>query len=471
MEESNLSRLMISAPQKSAGKTTVSLGIMHNLVEDGVSIQSFKKGPDYIDPMWLKLASGSDCHNLDPYLMGDKGCLDSFTNNVHKSEMALIEGNHGLHDGMSMDGSDSTSGLANLLKTPVLLVLDSRGMNRGAAAIVTGMQKMFPQPDIAAVILNHVRSSRQEEKQKAAIEKFCGVPVIGAIPQDDAVKIPERHLGLTTVEETVNARKIIRHAGELIANFCDMKAIQSIFKQATPLEIFPKKVSTLSQKPSVRIGVFHDSAFCFYYPENLEDLRNKGAELVFVNALQENYLPDLDGLYIGGGFPESFFEELSANRKLLSEVQERVRNGIPVYAECGGLIYLCESAHYKGKKYPLAGVLPFEIGFQKKPVGYGYLSLKSRCRSKWFDENALVKAHEFHYSKPILAGSSKPISKLAGTSSGERYQFNVVRGYGIDGKQDGFLQHNLFASFAHLHASANPKWAKGFVELASEYQH
>jgi len=192
---------------------------------------------------------------------------------------------------------------------------------------------------------------------------------------------------------------------------------------------------------------------------------------VFIDALNDNLLPDLDGLYIGGGFPESFFEELSANRKLLSEVKERVRSGIPVYAECGGLIYLCESAHYKGKKYPLAGVLPFEIGFQKKPVGYGYLSLKSRCRSKWFDENALVKAHEFHYSKPILAGSSKPISKLAGTSSGERYQFNVVRGYGIDGKQDGFLQHNLFASFAHLHASANPQWAQGFVELASEYQH
>jgi len=471
LEESNLSRLMISAPQKSAGKTTVSLGIIHNLVEDGVSIQSFKKGPDYIDPMWLKLASGSDCHNLDPYLMGDKGCLNSFTNNVHKSEMALIEGNHGLHDGMSMDGSDSTSGLANLLNTPVLLVLDSRGMNRGAAAIVTGMQKMFPQPDIAAVILNRVRSSRQEEKQKTAIEKFCGVPVIGAIPVDEAVSIPERHLGLTTVEETGNAREIIRHAGELIANYCDMKAIQSIFKQATPLEIFPKKVSTLSQKPSVRIGVFYDSAFCFYYPENLEDLRNKGAELVFIDALNDNLLPDLDGLYIGGGFPESFFEELSANRKLLSEVKERVRSGIPVYAECGGLIYLCESAHYKGKKYTLAGVLPFEIGFQKKPVGYGYLSLKSRCRSKWFDENALVKAHEFHYSKPILAGSSKPISKLVGTSPGGRYQFNVVRGYGIDGKQDGFLQHNLFASFAHLHASANPKWAKGFVELASEYQH
>ena len=464
---------MISAPQKSAGKTTVSLGILNNLVEDGISVKSFKKGPDYIDPMWLKLASGSDCHNLDPYLMGNKGCIDTFVNNIHESEMALIEGNHGLHDGMSLDGSDSSAGLANILHTPVLMVLDSRGMNRGAAAVVKGMQKMIPEPVIAGVILNHVRSSRQEEKQKASIEKFCGVPVIGAIPQDDAVKIPERHLGLTTVDETLNAQVIIRNVGELIAKFCDMEAIKSIFRESTPLEIFPKKISALSQKNSVKIGVFNDPAFCFYYPENLEDLRNKGVELVFVNALQENCLPDMDGLYIGGGFPEFFFEELSANRKLLFEVQERIRSGIPVYAECGGLIYLCESAYYNGKKYPLAGVLPFEIGFQQKPVGYGYLSLKSRCRSKWFEKNILIRAHEFHYSKPILGSRSKTIdtSKFARNSSRGSYQFNVTRGYGIDGKQDGFLQHNLFASFAHLHASANPQWAQGFVALASEYQH
>ena len=278
---------MISAPLKSAGKTTVSLGIIHNLVEDGVSIQSFKKGPDYIDPMWLKLASGSDCHNLDPYLMGDKGCLNSFTNNVHKSEMALIEGNHGLHDGMSMDGSDSTSGLANLLKTPVLLVLDSRGMNRGAAAIVTGMQKMFPQPDIAAVILNHVRSSRQEEKQKAAIEKFCGVPVIGAIPVDEAVSIPERHLGLTTVEETENAREIIRHAGELIANYCDMKAIQSIFKQCYSTGNFSKKSFHSQLKNLLLESEFSTiQPFVFIIPKIWKTYGYKGAELVFVRCFK-----------------------------------------------------------------------------------------------------------------------------------------------------------------------------------------
>ena len=337
MEETNTSRLLISAPQKSAGKTTVSLGILHNLQQEGVKVQSFKKGPDYIDPMWLKLASGTECHNLDPYLLGEEGCLDSFGRYSTKTDMALIEGNHGLHDGMSLDGFDSSAGLAKMLQSPVLLVINSRGMGRGAAAVVTGMQKMQPEPNIVGVLLNQVRSARQQEKQKSAIEKFCGIPVVGSIPIDEAVTIPERHLGLTTVDEMGSAREIISRAGELVAQHCDMDAIKSMFK-ATPLH-----TGSLDRKPlipeyaSVKIGIFYDPTFCFYYPENLAALRENGAELVLIDSLHDNSLPDLDGLYIGGGFPESFFEEISANRKLLLEVKERVHSGIPVYAECGGL--------------------------------------------------------------------------------------------------------------------------------------
>ena len=214
MEETNTPSLLISAPQKSAGKTTVSLGILNNLKQEGVNVKSFKKGPDYIDPMWLKLASGNECHNLDPYLMEAGGCLDSFARYSTKSSMALIEGNHGLHDGMSLDGFDSSAGLANMLKSPVLLVINSRGMGRGAAALVTGMQKMQPEPNIVGVVLNQVRSARQEEKQKSAIEKFCGIPVVGSIPTDEAVTIPERHLGLTTVDEMDTARGVISRAKE-----------------------------------------------------------------------------------------------------------------------------------------------------------------------------------------------------------------------------------------------------------------
>jgi len=459
---------MISAPKKSSGKTIISLGILHNFLEKGQNIQSFKKGPDYIDPMWLKLASKKECYNLDPYLMGNEGCLDAFCKHGIKTGKVMIEGNHGLHDGMSLDGSDSSAGLANLLDSPVLLVINSRGMNRGAAALVTGMQKLTPEPNIVGVILNHVRSLRQEDKQKLAIEKHCGIPVVGSIPRDETVTIPERYLGLTTVEEMESAEKVIIRAGDLVSEYCDMDYIESLFKEDSNLDFIEKDEEISAKDLSINIGIFSDSAFCFYYPENLEALRNQGANFYFINSLNDSKLPDLDGIYIGGGFPESFFDEISSNYKLLNEINDRVRSGLPVYAECGGLIYLSEYAHFKGKKYKLAGVLPFEIGFQKSPVGYGYVNLKSRFQSRWYDENKSINAHEFHYSKPLFEKKIKP--KSSSNSSSERFQFDVTRGYGIDGKKDGILHQNVFASFSHMHSSANPDWAKNFLEIASEYR-
>ena len=460
---------MISAPKKSCGKTIISLGILYNLVKHGNSVQSFKKGPDFIDPKWLKLASKKECRSLDPFLMGQKVCLNSFTRHGSSSDMVLIEGNHGLHDGMSLDGSDSSAGLASFLESPVLLVINSRGMNRGAAALVKGMQKMIPEPKITGVILNHLRSKRQEDKQRLSIENHCGVPVVGAIPQDKELTIPERYLGLTTVEEMDGAEKIIEKAGDLIDEYCNMNSIKSLFEErSVPLD-FKEIKENYVEDCSTRIGVFSDPAFCFYYPENLEELRKRGAKIFFINSLIDSTLPEIDGLYIGGGFPESFFKELSGNYRLLSEIKERINCGLPVFAECGGLIYLSKAAHFKGSKYKLAGGLPFEIGFQKNPVGYGYISLKSRCNSKWFNENEEVKAHEFHYSKPIFAKGIIP--KFLKSSSLKSFQFDVLRGHGIDGSVDGILHQNLFASFAHFHASTNPGWAKRFVEIASEYRH
>ncbi len=455
----NVPRLMISASHKSSGKTLVSLGVMRNLVHQGIGVNSFKKGPDYIDPMWHRLVTGRECRNLDPFLMGSKGCVESFIRHSDENSYSLIEGNHGFHDGMDIDGSDSSAGLAHLLQTPVLLVVDSRKMNRGAAAIVKGMQAMPPETDIAGVILNQVQGARQEEKQKNAIERFCNIPVLGAVPRDKNLVITERQLGLTTVGETSDAEEVIAMAGESIAENCDLSAIRALFCGASPLE----KVEAASENvgktsASVTIGVFRDPSFCFYYPENLEALQDNGAELVFINALNNTALPYVDGLYLGGGFPESFLEELSSNTGLLKEVKDAVQSGIPLYAECGGLIYLCKNALYNGKTYRLAGVLPFEIGFQQKPVGHGYVDLKSSFASSWFDKNEKIKTHEFHYSKPI------------GLADDVVYQFDVIRGYGITGRRDGFVKGNLFASFAHMHATGNPGWAKKFVALALEYQ-
>ena len=458
MDAVQLPRLMISSPQKSSGKTIVSVGIISHFVSQGLSVQSFKKGADFIDPMWLALASGKECYNLDPYLMGIEACSNSFLKNSRndKRSLSLLEGNHGLHDGMNLDGSDSSAGVAVMLKTPVLLVVDSRHSNRGIAALVMGMQAMPPNVTIAGVILNQVRSVRQEDKQKSAIEKFCNVPVVGAIPMDKELVIPERHLGLTTVGETEDAEQFIKRAGERVAHYCDMKTIKSLFYGASALQ--RKKIDTSETKTEVkvRIGVFRDAAFCFYYPENLSALRNNGAELVFIDSLQDSSLPDIDGLYLGGGFPELFLDVLSSNKGLLKDVHERVEAGMPAYAECGGLIYLCRRALYGDKTYALAGLLPFDIGFQHYPAGHGYLDLKSRSDSPWFKEGVQVKAHEFHYSKPVVQSAECT------------YQFDVIRGNGITGKHDGLLYRNLFASYGHIHVIGNPGWAKTFVSLVSD---
>ncbi len=459
MDEVTLPRLMISAPRKSSGKTTLTLALLYHFARQGIEVRSFKKGPDYIDPMWHKLASGEECFSLDPFLMGEDGCLDSFFKNCGSegNSLNIVEGNHGLHDGMELDGFDSSAGLASILKAPVLLVVDSRNMNRGIAALVTGMQFMPPKVEIAGVILNQVRNARQGDKQKSAIEHYCKVAVLGTIPADEELVIAERHLGLTTVGETANALKFIQGAAERVAHYCDMNEIRSLFYKAPPLRKRTLKDSGFEKAAQVKIGVFRDAAFCFYYPENLAALRENGAELLFIDSLQEHSLPELDGLYLGGGFPESFFDRLSSNRGLMKEVHERVKSGMPLYAECGGLIYLSKSATYGGKTYPMAGLLPFDIGFQPSPAGHGYLDLKSCSDSAWFKKDVRVRAHEFHYSRPLLSGAC-------------RYQFDVLRGYGVNGKSDGVLSRNLFASYAHLHAAANPGWAETFVSLASAWK-
>lgn len=458
MNRVNAPRLMISAAHKSSGKTLVSLGILYNLVRRGMVVNSFKKGPDYIDPMWHSLVTGRACRNLDPFLMGSEGCVDSFFRHSDENTLSLIEGNHGLHDGVSLDGSDSSAGLACLLKSPVLLVVDSRKMNRGAAALVAGMQALTPKADIAGVILNRVRGSRQHDKQRLAIERLCGVSVLGAIPEREELAITERHLGLKTVGETLDASTVLRNAGDVVAECCDMEAVQDLFYKAPALEALRPASPPVNKPPVVTIGVFRDSAFCFYYPENLEALSAHGAKLRCINALETTSLPELDGLYLGGGFPESFLGELSSNRSLLREVRECFLSGIPLYAECGGLIYLSSAVHFSGRNYSLAGVLPFETGFQSRPVGHGYLELTSRRKTPWFASGDKVKAHEFHYSKPLRS------------SGAMQYQFAVDRGYGLTGEEDGVVSRNMFASFAHLHAVGNPRWAERFVELASEYR-
>lgn len=455
----SIPRLMISAPQKSSGKTTIGLGLAACLSSLGHSVHSFKKGPDYIDPMWHRLATGNECYNLDPWMMGKEACLASF--HCHSGStpgaLAIIEGNHGLHDGLSLDGSDSSAGVASMLNAPVLLVLDSSSSGRGAAAVVMGMQAMPPHVRIAGVVLNRVRSSRQALKQKAAIEAFASVPVLGMVPIDDSLVIAERHLGLTTVSESPEADAFIRRAAEAVGRHCDIDAILQLFAGALPLEARSIVEPSVPIGRRARIGVFRDAAFCFYYPDNLEALERRGAELCFIDSMSDARLPDVDGLYIGGGFPESFLEEIAANRGLIGDVGQAVASGMPLYAECGGLIYLSQRAAWKGQQFTLAGLLPFDIGFRQRPAGHGYLELESLTCSSWFSRGERIRAHEFHYSHT---------EAIAETPN---WQFEVHRGTGITGEHDGALVGNLFASYAHIHASAVPGWAETFVALCELY--
>lgn len=464
--EALIPRLMVSAHGKSSGKTTLTLALTRALSDAGERVMCFKKGPDYIDPAWHRLAGALESHNLDPWMMGEEGCLGSFARYALRAGSGegsgtgfnIIEGNHGLHDGISLDGADSSAGLASLLEAPVLLVVDARSAGRGIAAAVLGMQRMEPNADIRGVVLNRVRSERQAEKQRQAIERYCGIPVLGAIPLEEGLVIPERHLGLTTVDESGgDAEACIGRAAEALRQHCDLDAIRRLFTDAPPLGLAGSALKDVSEPlaPRARIGVFRDRAFTFYYPENLEALRLRGAELVFIDSMADGALPPLDGLYIGGGFPESFLPEISANRSLMEDVRRAALSGMPVYAECGGLIYLSGSATWQGKRYPLAGALPLEIDFQRRPAGHGYLELKSLSCSPWFSRSERVRAHEFHYSKATSI-EGRP-----------RWQFDVLRGTGTTGDYDGILMGNLFASYAHIHAGATPGWAETFVSLAA----
>ncbi|MDX2471847.1 MAG: hydrogenobyrinic acid a,c-diamide synthase (glutamine-hydrolyzing) [SAR324 cluster bacterium] len=437
-------RLVISAPKKSSGKTTITLGLARALHNRGLAIAPFKKGPDYIDPIWQTMAAGQQSHNLDHHMMGEEMIKASFGLHSDGSDLALIEGNHGLHDGL--DAATSTAGLALILKSPVILVVDAEGLNRSIAAQVLGQQAMEPDLPIAGVILNRVRSARQAEKLKASLKEFTTIPLLGCIPASEELKIPERHMGLTTAHESEFAEEIIQKMAEIIEENLDLDLLISLGQQAAALECSDLEYPVGNVR--IKLGVFYDSAFCFYYPENLDALECAGAELRYINSMVDSSLPEVDALYIGGGFPESFLANF--NPQLMSEVKAKGEAGLPIYAECGGMIYLSQSASWEGAVTNLVGLLPATVEFSKKPVGYGYMELVTTESKAWAKAGDSFKAHEFHYSK--LVGQK-----------GLEYIYDVKRGFGLGEQKDGVLMQNITASYGHLHALSSPNWAIDFT--------
>ncbi len=448
-----MNRFLISAAHKSSGKTMVSIGLCAALKARGHAVQPYKKGPDYIDPMWLSQAAGRPCRNLDLYLMSDEDIVSTFSR--HLAEVNLVEGNKGLYDGLALDGSNSNAALAKMLDLPVFLVIDARGMTRGIAPLILGYQAFDHDINIAGVLLNNLGGSRHESKLRAVIEHYTDVPVVGAIHHDERLSIVERHLGLMPSNESHVATAKIKQIGEAIGEQVDLDKLLSLSYKKILDVPHKAEVIDLSAKDRVRIAIARDRAFGFYYADDLDALVSSGAELVPFDALRDAHLPDVDGLYIGGGFPETCAAELEANVSLRAEIRKRIEDGMPTYAECGGLMYLSRSIAYQGKTFEMVGAIPGDVRMHEKPIGRGYVHLAEEGSTHpWPRPDAAahqIRAHEFHYST------------LENLSADSRYAYRVERGYGIDGKRDGLVLHNLLASYTHLRTIGNCYWAQRFV--------
>jgi cobyrinic acid a,c-diamide synthase len=464
-----MNRMLISAAHKSSGKTMVSIGLCAALAARGHAVQPFKKGPDYIDPMWLSQAAGHPCRNLDLYLMENDDVVATFAR--HASEVNLVEGNKGLYDGLALDGSNSNAALAKMLDLPVILVIDARGMTRGIAPLILGYQAFDKDIRIAGVILNNLGGKRHESKLRQVIEHYTDVPVIGAIQHDERLSIVERHLGLMPSNESIAASAKIKQIGEAIAEQVDLDRLLSLTQKQSlltpqnnvlplyPISNFPPHAGERANEKGnlqspVRIGVARDRAFGFYYADDLDALQTAGAELVSFDTLNDAHLPEVDALYIGGGFPEACAIELEANTTLRNEIKQAIESGMPAYAECGGLMYLSRRIDYQGRSFEMVGAIPGDVKMHAKPIGRGYVHLREEAEHPWPRPDVparQIKAHEFHYSS------------LENLPANMRFAYHVERGYGIDGERDGLIIHNLLASYTHLRTIGSCYWASRFV--------
>lgn len=446
-----MTRFFVSAAAKSSGKTTISIGLAAAIAARGLKIQTFKKGPDYIDPMWLARASGRTSYNLDFNTQSGEEILALYGRGRGDSDIALIEGNKGLHDGVDPRGGDSSAALAKLLRAPVVLVVDTTGMARGIAPLLQGYRHFDRDVEFVGVILNKVGAARQESKLRQAIENYTDLPVLGAIGRDKGLNIDERHLGLTTPEEAGSSGSVIAQARDAVLSGVDLDAL--LARASRPEARGAPQLRALST-PDVVIAVARDAAFGFYYSDDLEALEKAGARLAFFDALQDRDLPPCDGLLIGGGFPETQAAALSANKVLREKIRAAIESGLPTYAECGGMMYLTRAISFRGERHEMVGAIPADSVMGERPQGRGLVRVEDTPDFPWPGKSALtVRAHEFHYAR------------LENIAPDLRYAWRVKRGHGIDGERDGIVIGNLLASFTHLRDTSRCRWADRFVSF------
>lgn len=472
-----MSEFFLSAAHKSSGKTTVSLGLVAVLKERHLSVQTFKKGPDYIDPIWLARASGRPCINLDFFTSTHDEIIGAWEKYSGFADVSIVEGNKGLFDGVDLEGADCNAALAKLLKLPVILVLDTQGITRGIAPILAGYQTFDSDTHIAGVILNKVAGPRHEGKLVAAVERYTDIKVLGSVRRFKGLGIEERHLGLRPANEDNQADEKISELASLIGDSVDLDTILQLSAgrhgiskpDSDGVEIKvsrrdlnleksagPQNPTSSTKFSSLKIGISRDVAFGFYYQDDMEQFARAGVELVSIDTIKDKQLPaDLDGLFLGGGFPETHMQALAKNVELRFQLKQLINSGLPTYAECGGLMYLSREIVWKGVRAPMVGALPASTIMQDRPQGRGYIELKETNQMLWPEsrKDQIIRAHEFHYSQ------------LEGLPEQTQFAYTVVRGVGIKNQKDGIIYKNVLASYAHLRDSGQNHWVDRFVQF------
>ena len=465
-------RLVIAAVSSGSGKTTVVTGLLSALRNQGIKVQSYKIGPDYIDPGYHRLASGRAAHNIDTWLMSKETMVNTFIDTAQNVDLAVIEGVMGLYDG-GRGGISSTAEIAALLQAPVVLVIDCKSMGASAAAIALGFREYAKDLNIVGVILNRLGSDNHQKMIEEAMAGI-GMPVLGAVRRDEHLTMPERHLGLLPVEEN-KEQQVVDAMGEAMARQINLPAILQIGHNALPMQKIASQADAYLQKVivgrkrsfpddfgKIKIGLARDEAFSFYYPESLSVLEQLGAQIVEFSPLQDAALPDVDGILIGGGFPEMFASQLEANHSMREAISKAAQGGMPIFAECGGYMYLGQCLKdFDDKNYRMTGILPQQVQMNKRLQMVGYVEaelLQDCCLGQ---AGMKLRGHEFHFSSEIPG---------AGDIVGQRaFKFTRMRNNAV--YSGGFIntQGNVVGSYLHIHFGGCVEAATAFVGSCWNY--
>ena len=450
-------RIVIAGISSSVGKTTVTVGLARALRARGLRVAVFKCGPDYLDPTYHARAADAPCHNLDGWMMGREAVVATFAHASRGADIALLEGVMGLFDGASPMGEEgSTAEVAKWLKAPVLLVCDASGMARSIAALARGFAAFDADLELAGVICNRIGSRSHLD----LLRKATGgaPPIMGGLPKEEALAFPERHLGLHTADRGAVPDSLLSAWGERVAEWFDLETILALARTAQPLAESPTTDRTVVEGVDCRIGLAFDEAFHFYYEDNLRRLENLGAEIVRFSPVRDSRLPDVDGLYFGGGYPEVHAEALSQNTPMLKDVAAFAANGGPVYAECGGLMYLSTGIRtLGGHLYPMAGLIPGEAVMCERLQSMGYVEVETQERSVLGPAGLRFRGHQFRYSE--LRGASDDLDRV----------YTVRRRRSGEVLREGYRAGSILASYVHAHWASNPLVAEGFLQACTSH--